>query len=159
MTKSNHPIYEAARKDAEKNGLASLRPQDLAALLKQALSARFPLISFSVRAHAFLGGRFIHVGWVDGPAETDIRKFCDAYQFEEVDQSIDMSRSKNYWLSPGGGLSLAFDPGTQHAGGRCSQLVGHGGHADAVPVYSGVNRIIAQRICSRVVPAPSMHDC
>ena len=52
---------------------------EAAKIIKAALLAAFPGIAFSVRSSSFSGGQDISIVWIDGPAESRVRKIAGPY--------------------------------------------------------------------------------
>ena len=66
---------------------------DTARLLRQALRAEFPGVTFSVRSDTYAGGASIRVRWTDGPTEDEVRGTTYLYAGATFDGMTD---SKDY---------------------------------------------------------------
>jgi hypothetical protein len=63
---------------------------DTAKLLRGALKAAFPKVTFSVRSSKYAGGASIDVGWTDGPTEAQVKAVTELYRGATFDGMQDL---------------------------------------------------------------------
>ncbi len=76
-----------------------------AQLLRAALKAAFPGVTFGVRSKTYSGGASINVKWTDGPTTAEVELIAKGYQGASFDGSIDL---KSYHTSVVNGQPVRF---------------------------------------------------
>ena len=92
----------------------SLRPKEVAVLIRQALAVRWPKRKFSVRTEVYAGGASVQVSWPFVSEVDDTEAFMIARQFQgkDFDGMTDSTLHLYHWLSPGPKATLAYCPAT-----------------------------------------------
>ena len=94
-----------------------IEAKDTAKLIRKALRAAHPEVTFSVRTRTYAGGASIDVGWTDGPTRDDVESVTDLYRGGGFDGSIDLAYSRAAWLYPDGSVTFAETGGTEGSRG------------------------------------------
>jgi hypothetical protein len=67
---------------------------ETAKLVRSALKAAFPGITFSVRSETYSMGASITVSWTDGPTERQVNDVTDRYRRSDFDGSDDSTKNR-----------------------------------------------------------------
>lgn len=90
-----------------------IRTAEAAQMIRDALKRNFPGVRFYVQSSVYTGGSSIHVKWMDGPNERQVRELIGAYQGSGFDGMTDSSYYFYTWLLPDG---TAIYAGTRGGG-------------------------------------------
>lgn len=63
---------------------------ETAKLVRKALKAEFPAVTFAVRSKSYSGGASVSVNWVDGPTEEMVKRVVARFEGAEFDAMIDL---------------------------------------------------------------------
>lgn len=78
---------------------------DTAKLIRAALKAAFPKITFSVKSKSYSGGSSINVSWTDGPITKEVEAITNTFQGASFDGMTDL---KSYHDSDLNGEKVRF---------------------------------------------------
>lgn len=78
---------------------------ETAKLVRRALAAEFPGVTFTVRSKTYAGGASISVGWTDGPTEALVARVAKRFEGADFDPMIDL---KSYRVGELDGAAVHF---------------------------------------------------
>jgi len=123
---------------------------ETAKLVRKALKKEFPGQKFYVQ-----GKSSVHVSWIDGPTEKQVRNVTGVYEGKAFDSSIDMQFSYSAWLLPDGTATIAGTPGSSRSMGYTQPFDTEKPHPDAERVmfctYVFASRDTSRALVERVV--------
>ena len=67
-----------------------------AKMIKQILKKHFPKIKFNIRSKSYSGGSSVHIKWIDGPSESEVRKLVKDFEYGYFDGMTDTYIVDNY---------------------------------------------------------------
>lgn len=77
----------------------SLRPKEVATLVRRRLKQVWPEVKFSVRTKTYAGGASIDAHYTGGPGQHEVEKVMHEYQFARFDSMTDYGFSVYHWLN------------------------------------------------------------
>lgn len=118
---------------------------EAAKIIRATLAREFPKVRFSVLSDRYAGGSSINVYWTDGPTQSQVERFTDAFAGKGFDGMIDMAYYKKAWLLPDGTARFAHTSGTGGSRGSVPEAIGSPMHPDAELVHFGSDYVFCRR--------------
>lgn len=131
-----------------------LSTADTAKLIRTALRAAFPGVTFRVRSKVYSGGSSITVRWTDGPSPRAVKAITDPFSGKDFDGMIDMSFYVTAIVDARGRIVGHKSPGSSGSGGTYDPV------DDPIPpggrlVHFGADYVFTERALSPAIRSAS----
>ena len=113
---------------------------ETAKLVRKALKAAFPHVTFRVLSKTYSMGASIDVAWEDGPRAERVKAITDPFEGKSFDGMIDLAVANRHYITADGVVGYAGTQGTEGSHGTIAPV------ANEIPEGARVVRFLADYI-------------